>query len=150
MGKLIFKVVVMLLIMIGAANYGVYIMTGKSPFADFSWSKVKISAPDVGSVLPAGKEKVYKWEKDGVIVYSSEPPPESQASEMIEVDPNVNIVQATKIEEPKAEQPDNTVGMPQGPIYSPDQVKKIIDDAREVKDMMDERAAEQDKILKEL
>jgi hypothetical protein len=151
MGKLIFKVIVMLVIMIGAANYGVYIMTGKSPFADFSWSKISINAPDVGNVLPKGKEKVYKWEKDGVIVYSSEPPPEAQNSELIEVDPNTNIVQATEV--PNAdtgEQSVQTPGMPDGPVYSPDQIRKIVDDAKEVRRMMDERSAEQEKALREL
>jgi len=141
MGKLIFKAVALLVITVGMSHYGMYLMTGKSPLSDFSFS-----APDIPSFsapsLPQGRETAYKWtDENGVTHYSSEPP-QNQQAKAIEVDPNTNLVQGMKIE-PKAEKApeasaQNNIVAP-GPVYNPQTVKKLIDDAQAVQGTLNKR-----------
>lgn len=142
MKKLIFKCVFVVIAAVGVSNYMMYIMTGKLPF-----SKDSISLPSFsGSGLPSlseGKTTAYKWtDENGSVHYSSEPPPNpSVAAEKLEVDPNVNLIQGLKEE---TEIAGSDASQPQGPdfsgnIYSPENVKKLVDDAKAIQGTMDER-----------
>ncbi|WNO10357.1 DUF4124 domain-containing protein [Teredinibacter sp. KSP-S5-2] len=146
MKKLIFKVVVMVAVMVGISNYMLYLITGKSPF---SASNFKV--PDVSSVSseikkanPMGnKETAYKWtDENGVVHYSSEPPPE-QIAEKMEVNPDTNLVQGLRKEEEEVPGPQSApapgLNLPDGSIYNPENIKKLVDDAKEIQNMMNER-----------
>lgn len=143
MGKLVFKAIAMLVVTIGISHYGMYLMTGRSPLSDLSFSKLELpsfSAP----ALPQGKETAYKWkDENGVTHYSSEAPQHLQST-TIEVDPNTNLVQATKLpEKPKEDSKEPATTQPSvnvpGPVYSPQTVKKLIDDANNVQNTLNER-----------
>ncbi len=142
MGKLIFKVVVMLAIVVGMSNYMMYIMTGKSPFSGLS-SDMSLSAPDVSNIIPKGNERAYKWtDENGVVHYSSEAP-DHLDSETMDVNPNTNIIQGITAPEetetastaPASAQPQ----MPQGNIYNPETIRKLIDDAKSVQGTLNDR-----------
>jgi hypothetical protein len=141
MGKLVFKVVALLVITIGISHYGMYLMTGQSPLSGMSFSTPelpKLSAPS----LPKATDTAYKWtDENGVTHYSSEAPEHVQAK-TIAVDPNTNIVQATKLRE-KTETKPNTAPQPSvtppGPLYDPQTVKKLMDDAKNVQNTLNER-----------
>lgn len=139
MKKLIFKCVVVVVLALGASNYMMYIMTGKLPFS--TESLPSFSSPSLPT-FAEGKTTAYKWtDANGVVHYSSEPPPNpADAAVKMEVDPNVNLIQGIKEEPTIAGETD----IPQGPdfsgnIYSPEKVKKLVDDAKAVQQQMNER-----------
>lgn len=139
MKKLIFKCVVVVVLALGASNYMMYIMTGKLPFS--TESLPSFSSPSLPT-FAEGKTTAYKWtDANGVVHYSSEPPPNpADAAVKMEVDPNVNLIQGIKEEPTIAGETDT----PQGPdfsgnIYSPEKVKKLVDDAKAVQQQMNER-----------
>ncbi|MBU2984241.1 DUF4124 domain-containing protein [Saccharophagus degradans] len=139
MKKLIFKCVVVVVLALGASNYMMYIMTGKLPFS--TESLPSFSSPSLPT-FAEGKTTAYKWtDANGVVHYSSEPPPNpADAAVKMEVDPNVNLIQGIKEEPTIAGEADT----PQGPdfsgnIYSPEKVKKLVDDAKAVQQQMNER-----------
>ena len=118
-------------------------MTGKTPFQG-DGSKMSFGLPSSESILPAGKQKAYKWtDADGLTHYSSEPPPEGLSGELLHVNPDTNLVQGlkpsikTKDPEPPIAPPQPV--MPQGNIYNPDTIRKLIDDAKDIQKTMNER-----------
>nr|WP_306663329.1 DUF4124 domain-containing protein [Saccharophagus degradans] len=136
---MIFKCVVVVVLALGASNYMMYIMTGKLPFS--TESLPSFSSPSLPT-FAEGKTTAYKWtDANGVVHYSSEPPPNpADAAVKMEVDPNVNLIQGIKEEPTIAGEAD----IPQGPdfsgnIYSPEKVKKLVDDAKAVQQQMNER-----------
>lgn len=147
MGKLLFKVVVMLAITIGVSNYAMYLMTGKMPMSDF-FSKASVSGPDmpeVSNLLPKGSERAYKWtDENGVVHYSSEAP-EHVNAETMNVNPDTNLIQGIQktAKEEKIEQaPPTQPLMPQGNIYNPGTIRKLMDDAKGVQSKLNERYEE--------
>ncbi len=142
MGKLIFKIAVMLIIVVGMSNYVMYIMTGKSPFS-FSGNGPSLpNAPSMSDLVPAGKQTAYKWtDANGVVHYSSEPPPEGQQATELEVDPNANLIQGLR--EAPADNPAPAATpeavMPQGHVYDPRTIQKLMDDAKQVQETLNER-----------
>lgn len=159
MQKLIFKCVVMLIVVVGASNYMLYITTGASPFSGFSWSKWRDKVPSLNtasieSLSPvSGTQTVYKWvDANGVTQYSTEAPPETTVAQTLELDPNTNIVQSVKLPEEAAEESKSTpqVALPEGPIYSPDNVKQLMDNAKNVQKLLNERHNNQQKALDSL
>ncbi len=151
MKKLFVKIAMMLFVMLGISNYGFYLMTGQLPFSGFSLPD--ISAPDLNP-LNNQPETAYKWvDEKGITHYSNEKPPElSVASptekeiEVIEVDPRANIIQS--VETPKDRDSSNTTISPiDGPLYKPENVQKLLNDAKNVEKVLQERQKEQDKII---
>lgn len=149
MAKMIFKMVVMLVVVVGVSNYALYIMTGKTPFSANDLKMPDISAPSVDSLVNGGKTTAYKWtDENGVVHYSSEPPPEKQQVEVLEVDPNVNLVQGIqKKEEVPGPGSQPSLDLPSGNVYSPENVQKLIQDAKDVQQKLNERYKEQEKIV---
>ncbi len=151
MKKLVIKSLMMIAIFIGISQYFVYIMTGKSPLDELKAPEISLSTPDIKDVVTGGKQTVYKWvDENGVTQYTSEAPPEQSATAM-ELDPNTNIVQGIKMpegEETEEETPKAEV--PQGNIYSPQSVKKLMDDAKNVQKLLNDRYEQQEKALQDM
>lgn len=151
MKKLIFKTTLMVLVMVGFSNYVMYLMTGKSPFSFSelpSFSSAN-STPTLSDMLPAGKEQAYKWkDANGVVHYSSEAPPEGLDAQLIEVDPNTNLVQgiSTKSEPEDAQATSTQPEMPSGNIYNPNTIKKLMDDAKGVQETLNKRYEDLEKV----
>lgn len=142
MAKIVIKLVVMLAIVVGISNYAMYIMTGKSPFSGFS-SDISINTPEVSDLLPKGKDRVYKWtDENGVVQYSSEAP-QGAETETMTIDPNTNVIQglrpAAKKEAPQATSPPAQAQLPQGSIYNPENIRQLIDDAKNVQTTLNQR-----------
>ena len=148
MGKLILKIAVMMFIVLGISNYMMYLTTGKSPFS-FSG---KAALPELGSsknLLPARKETAYRWrDENGVIHYSSEPPPNAEA-EKLEVDPSTNLIQGLELKEKQASEDKEKPAEPEMPKanpYNPETIKKLFDDAKKVQETLDQRYKDIDKV----
>lgn len=158
---LIMKLIMILCIGFGILNYSVYLTTGKSPLSNISFTlpsmpsfsnfkMPELNVPSIGDVTgeSATPVKVYKWvDNNGVINYSQEKPDEmiAKAANVKElmVDPNTNVVQADKLPEPEpAPEPEKPKAAPATQVSllpSPQNVKKLIEDAKGVQGLMDAR-----------
>lgn len=148
MGKLLAKIAMMLFIMLGISNYGYYLMTGNSPFSGFKLPD--FSTPDLSDITPlsTGKDTAYKWtDEHGVTHYSNEAPPVELAAEVIEVDPNVNVIQSVEVPKKEVEKEPSVITPIEGPLYKPENIKKLIDDAKNVEKVLQERHEQQEEII---
>lgn len=95
--------------------------------------------------------EVYKWvDEHGVTQFSNRPPEKSRESEKIVLSPDTNVISAIKIPEKEPE----VVASPQvhslSSPYSPGGMKKMVDEATGMQEMLDQRKLEQDKALQGL
>ncbi|WP_052692027.1 DUF4124 domain-containing protein [Teredinibacter purpureus] len=146
--KLVAKILVMVGLMFGVSNYIMYVMTGKSPFSAEMPSLSIPSILNTDSALPSTKDTAYKWtDEKGVVHYSSEPPPETtQQVKKLEVDPNVNLIQGLDVPEgvaPTATPSNDTLVTP----YTPTGAQKLLEDAKDVQRILDERFERQKAII---
>lgn len=94
----------------------------------------------------AGEVKVYKWKgEDGSWKFSDAPPPSHNAdaaqAEEVWINPDQNLVQGlviTEKEEAKPE-PQQAPTLPVPMTLSPDKVKKLMDDANNIQQLVDDR-----------
>ncbi len=175
MKMLIFKAILVVLIALGASNYLVYLQTGKAPF-DFNdlqlpdmptdlipseLPKVSLQLPDISldslkqdkPAANAGTDTIYKWvDENGVTQLSSEPPPAQQNAQILVVDPNANVIQsAGQVSGPETDDKQATATAPspllQGQVYSPSQVNKLMDDAKNVQQLLNDRYENQRRVI---
>lgn len=101
---------------------------------------------DTKDTAPVDGTRVYKWQdSNGNWQFSSEPPPQGIASSMTVYRSEANVVQAQKPPPPapEPESPTNTE-VPTGPapllpITNPQRVKQLMDDAKNIQNLMDQR-----------
>ncbi len=155
--NLIRLLVVILILLVGAAA-----LTQLNPSADKTASPLMKGLENVRSwfdtapnkITKAVSEKsgddhetkVYKWkDKKGEWHFSNHPPAKDVASSIKIYRNDVNITQAPELPpEPTepAEQPSTTIpdtASPLLPITNPEAVKKLIDDAKNIQNLMDNR-----------
>ncbi len=118
-------------------------------FGSSEFMKLKAKAPsNLTSAVTDQKVQVYKWrDENGVMQFSNTPPLDVNNAEQVLLDPNSNVIQAVKApekEEPK--QMVKTTTTPSNP-YSVKGMKKAIDDARNVENLMQQRHDQQQKAL---
>ena len=117
--------------------------TGASEF-----EKLKAKAPkNLSSVVTDEKVQIYKWrDKNGVMQFSSTPPATGGDAEQVVLDPNSNLMQAVKVPEKEAVVEEAESPNP----YTVDGMKKVMDDAKGVEEMLQQRFDGQQKMLKDL
>jgi len=140
--KLFVKILVLLLIL---AMAGPFFMRGPDGqplmrLGDVT-QRLKAWMNKAPSVKPGDKVELHKWQdENGQWHYSDAAP--SQGSEIITVDPNVNVIQATKVPPPKTE---TKVDAPKAeapeekklpPIFNP------VDETNKVKEELEQRNQE--------
>ena len=97
------------------------------------------------------KVQVYKWrDQDGVMQFSNQPPPDAHNAEQIVLHPDSNVVQAVTVSEKETAQPianaDNRAATP----YSINGMKQVVDDAKGIEEMLQQRDEQQQKILNDI
>jgi len=159
-GKLIFKMLLMTGVFVGISNYMMYIMTGKSPFANFKLPSLSLDKKDISKniakALSSEKQQAYKWtDSNGVVHYSSSPPAHLSSPEQIEqakaqkyletlqIDPNTNLIQGSKLAEDTETEQNKQTPSPIQNIYTPAGAKKLIEDAKNVEKLLNDRFQEQ-------
>ena len=99
-----------------------------------------------------GKDIFYKWHDDkGNLHFTTEPPAQGVEYIVKGYDPDANVIQAVKIP-PKAVEKDAKVATRKKSEksdevpdpYSPDSIKKLFEDARNIENLLDQRAQKQD------
>ena len=111
---------------------------------------LKAKVPDsLSSGVTDKKVQVYKWrDKNGIMQFSNTPPPTGDAAEQIELNPNKNIVQAVKI--PEKEEPKEVAKTESPNPYSVKGMKKVMNDAKGVEALLQQRHEEQQKMMNDL
>ena len=124
--------------------------TGKFDFG--GGSDLRAKTPK--NVKPAATDKkieIYKWaDEHGVMQFSNAPPAEGGESEMMVLLPDTNVMDAIEIPEVEPE----VIGKPQvyslGSPYSPGGVKDLVDESKDMQEMLEQRQADQDKMIKDM
>ena len=154
-----FKILSMLIIL-GVISALPMIYTGKfDPLAfiksDFSnqssvLTELKAKAPEnLSNVVTDEKVRVYKWrDENGLMQFSNTPPPTATDAEQVVLNPNSNLVQAVKI--PVKEEPEEVAKIESPNPYSVKDMKKVMDDARGVEEMLHKHHQEQQKMMNDL
>ncbi len=111
---------------------------------------IKANMPEsLANVVSDKKVQVYKWrDKNGVMQFSNAPPPTVTNVEAVLVDPNNNLVKAIKI--PKKEEPKEVVKTQSVSPYSVSGMKKVMNDARGVEELLKKRHEQQQKMMNSL
>jgi hypothetical protein len=145
-----------LIVILGIMAVTPMIMTGKfDPMAflddgSSEFSKLKAKAPkNLSSAVTDEKVQVYKWvDEHGTMHFSSTPPPEVSNAERVVLDPNSNLVQAVKV--PEKEEAKHTAQTSSPNPYSVKSMKKVMDDARGVEEVLQKRHEDQQKMMNNL
>lgn len=108
-------------------------------------AKVQSLAKEAEPEKPA-ETLVYKWQdKNGEWHFSNQPPPEGVASNVTTYRSDVNVMQAPKADQPPPQEKTTTApgsdpaDPPLIPLADPGRVKQLIDDAKNVQNLMDDR-----------
>ena len=152
-----FKILSMVIILAVLAVLPMIYMGKFDPmsFVDSGFSKTSSGfaaskAPEnLSNVVTDEKVQVYKWrDENGVMQFSNAPPANVTNAEQLVLDPNSNLVQAVKT--PEKEEPKQVVQVESPNPYSVKGMKKVMDDARGVEDMLRQRHEEQQKMMNNL
>lgn len=115
------------------------------------FEKFKVKAPkNLTSIVSDKKVQVYKWrDKRGVMQFSNTPPADGGQAEQVELDPNKNIVDAVKM--PVQENTGKEMAKTESPNpYSPKGMKKVMDDAKGIEQLLKQRDEDQQNMLNNL
>jgi hypothetical protein len=108
---------------------------------------LKAKAPkNLTSVSTDEKVQVYRWrDENGVMQYSSTPP-ESANAEQIELNPNSNVIEASKVPAVQINSA-ATVTAPAPAPYSVKGMKQVMEDAQAIEGLLQQRDEGQRKML---
>ena len=114
------------------------------------FEKLKAKAPkNLTSVVTDEKVQVYKWrDANGVMQFSNTPPPTVSGAEQVVLDPNHNLVQAVKV--PEKEEPAEVANVETPSPYSVKGMKKVMDDAKGVEQLLQQRHQNQQNMLNDI
>lgn len=123
---------------------------------NFSTPEVPRSIQDAMPDLPQDKpggDVIYKWrDKNGILQFTSAPPPPGVEYTAKGYDPNVNLIQSVEIpaEEPEAQQAVEVGQKSNFDLknpYSPKAIEKLFDDAENVQKLINDRMKKQEEIF---
>lgn len=167
MFKLFFKFVVITALFMCVAIYGNYLTTGKLP--PYLQKKTDFSMPQLNEIgnkaeemlnsinVSSNENYIYKWtDENGQIHLTSEPPDASTSFEAVKLESDVNIVPSVSpinnpVDDIQSSVPEtnDTSNLNLKEVYSPEKVQQLYDDARSVRDQLNERASSQNQLLRE-
>ena len=126
-----------------------YLDSGLSNSAS-EFKKLQAKAPkNLTSVVSDEKVQVYRWrDANGVMQFSNTPPPTVSDAEQVVLDPNHNLVQAVKVPE-KEERAEMAKAEKTSP-YSVKGMKKVMDDAKGVEQLLQQRHQGQQNMLNDI
>jgi hypothetical protein len=117
--------------------------------------------PEVDSITDSkrftgGQDTIYQWhDSEGNIQFTTEPPPEGAEYQVRHFDPDTNVIQSVEV--PSREVPVGEVGVDAEKTvesvaedknpYSPENLKKIFEDARNVEKLLDQRFQNQESAI---
>lgn len=157
----------LLLLLIFAALFP-FVYPWKNGKPMLSWSDIKmptmppLNLPELPALsLPGGDEatrephqpvKLYRWQgPDGSMQFSNQLPPEGVSYEVVEVNPDANMIQPmeesggeTNVRPETTDQPATSLSIPSPLTISPGETLQLIEDARNVRQLSEERLQQQE------
>jgi len=102
-----------------------------------------------------GQVAIYEWrDSDGSVQFSNQPPPEGVEYQLRQFDPNANVIQSVKLPSEEATGAAATTeiaageGEPEAPNpYSAEGVKKLMDDAKNIEKLLNQRFQSQESAI---
>ena len=177
MFKILFKMLMVVGLVLGAFNYYLVLTTGRSMFTDLALQAPQL--PDLPTLeLPSFENpiadllksddapvsapapsitKVYKWrDANGQVNYSTTPPPAGLQAETLSVDSRTNIIPALEtgasLSAPRNTNEERRVpeipGAGESP-YSPGAIQRLFEQARGVQQSLDQRYQDQQRVIEE-
>jgi len=149
--KMLISMVLVLGIMMFA---GRFLMPGGGGLQDFlggAGGDAETGLGGLGNATVKEDVTVYQWTDDqGVTHFGAHPPTGQGSYEKKEILADSNVMQALKPaeEEEEKEKPSRVTRI--GSVYSPEGVKDLMTDANDLKDQMNDRMAEQEKMLNDI
>lgn len=164
--KLLIKVLMIVLILFMSNLFLFKTMQGdtslevRNPIPDFisdlfdfkKWGRdiTKASGKAIGDEH-AGQTKIYRWKSAEGTIQFSNVPPAGVEFETVWVDPDANVIEALKPPPPEqaaatADSKAPQVKMPSLLTVSPDKVKQLVKDAKNVQKLSDERTKALEKL----
>jgi len=121
---------------------------GNAAMPDFE--KLKARTPkNLSNAVTDETVQVYKWrDKNGVMQFSNIPPADGSSAEQVVLQPNHNVVPAVKI--PERETVAAEVSSETPNPYSIKGMKKVMEDAKGVEQLLQDRHEQQQKMLNNL
>ena len=111
------------------------------------FSRLKDKAPKgLSSVVSDEKVQVYKWRDENGVMQFSNTAPKHSLAEQIVLDPNSNLIQAVKV--PVKAVPKEEESAEATSPYSVQGMKKVMDDAKGVEALLQQRHEKQQEMLK--
>ena len=103
----------------------------------------------------AGKDLFYKWyDAEGNVQFTTEPPVDGIEYTVKGFDPDANVIQAVKIpvnetvaDDSKPEQNKNEPSESTDNPYSPEKIKKLFEDTKNLEALLNQRAQDQDSAI---
>ena len=142
---LVFKMIVPILVMLLVYGY----MMGGQKMLDFMESappKLK-GIEGLGNAVTDEKVTVYQWVDEKGGKHFSNTPPAGVSADQLNLSSKTNVIQSIPTPADKEQNSGAQVtSIPSNP-YSPGGAKKMIDGAKNLKNMMDQRAIDQQKML---
>ena len=113
---------------------------------------LQVKAPkNVQAVVTDKKVEVYKWEDEyGVMQFSNTPPFEGDDFEKMVLSPDTNIMDAIKVSEKEPDEITKPKVFSLSSPYSPGGMKKMVEDSTALQEQLNDRQAEQDKMIQDL
>jgi len=133
-----------------------YILTGgigfEIPGMQGVGSKAEKGLSELGNAVVDKEVTVYQWvDAQGQTHYGSTPPTGQGNYEKKAIHTSANVMSAHKIaEEEEEEETQKSRFSRVGKVYSPEGVKDLMEEAKDTSKLLEERAAEQEKLLNEL
>lgn len=153
--------ILLMLITLGVLSVAPMIYMGKfDPTALFDsglrkgsseFKKLKAKAPkSLTNVVTNEKVQVYKWrDKNGVMQFSNTPPVSGAKVEQIELNPDKNLIQAVKVPV-KQEKEQEAAKVEKPNPYSVKGMKKVMDDAKGIEELLKKRHEDQQNMMNNL
>jgi len=149
--KMLISMLFTLGIILFASQYMLKNMGGIPGFSSTPSDNVTEGIKDLGNAVLDKDVTVYQWtDSAGVTHYGGTPPTGQGQYEKKTIHSNTNVMQAHKI----AEEEEETVQQPRvasvGSVYSPEGVKDLMDDTKGLQEQMNQRMADQEKLLNDI
>jgi Domain of unknown function (DUF4124) len=149
--KMLISMLFTLGIILFASQYMLKNMGGIPGFNNDSSGGPTEGLKDLGNAVLDKDVTVYQWtDSAGVTHYGGTPPTGQGQYEKKMIHSNTNVMQAHKIAE-EEEEPEQRARVARvGSLYSPEGVKDLMGDAKGLQDQLNQRTADQEKLLNDI
>lgn len=155
------KIISMLVIILVIAGIAPFILPLKNGEPLLKWSDISIpnlpELPEIAILKGDTSTSVttYKWRDAEAVLHFTDSPPDGVSYQTITVDPNTNVIQSIRPSAPAQQTVSETTRRPAVPpayspttAYDPAKVSEILDSARNIDKILQQRKEQQDKLLK--